>query len=129
MRSREAIDAAVRDARDAISEIVREVRASVAHRPPMRARGLGKESERSHREAARIAPARPQSLREALANRGLGTGAKGKKNQPAQRETSAAEPQTRRRSLCNRGPTASICAASAPTKPGRARSLPRPHRA
>jgi DNA mismatch repair protein MutS2 len=63
MRSREAIDAAVRDARDAISEIVREVRRERSPQAADAARvAAGQESEGSHRQAARAAGARPQSL-------------------------------------------------------------------
>jgi DNA mismatch repair protein MutS2 len=92
MRSREAIDAAVRDARDAISEIVREVR---RERSPQAADAARVALDKKVKEVTAKLPESPQldlnRLREALANRGLGTGAKGKKNQPAQRETSAAE--------------------------------------
>jgi DNA mismatch repair protein MutS2 len=92
MRSREAIDAAVRDARDAISEIVREVR---RERSPQAADAARVALEKKVKEVTAKLPESPQldlnRLREALANRGLGTGAKGKKNQPEQRETSAAE--------------------------------------
>ena len=91
MRSREAIDAAVRDARDAISEIVREVR---RERSPQAAEAARVALDKKAKEVTAKLPEPPQldlnRLREALANRGLGAGAKGKK--AAQREKSAVEP-------------------------------------
>jgi DNA mismatch repair protein MutS2 len=89
MRSREAIDAAVRDAREAISEIVREVR---RERSPQAAEAARVALDKKAKEVTAKLPEPPaldlNRLREALANRGLGTGDKGDKNkkrQPAQR--------------------------------------------
>jgi DNA mismatch repair protein MutS2 len=91
MRSREAIDAAVRDAREAISEIVREVR---RERSPQAAEAARVALDKKAKEVTAKLPEPPaldlQRLREALANRGLGTG--DKKRQPAQRAKSAEPP-------------------------------------
>jgi DNA mismatch repair protein MutS2 len=115
MRSREAIDAAVRDAREAISEIVREVR---RERSPQAADAARVALEKKAKEVTAKLPEPPaldlNRLREALANRGLGAGAKGdkgKKSQGAQHpqkhEPAAAEPtlvlQSRANSLDLRG--------------------------
>jgi DNA mismatch repair protein MutS2 len=94
LRSREAIDAAVRDAREAISEIVREVR---RERSPQSADAARILLDKKAKEVTAKLPEPPaldlNRLREALANRGLGTGDKGgKKRQPAQRAPSAEAP-------------------------------------
>ena len=77
MRSREAIDAAVRDAREAISEIVREVR---RERSPQAAEVARVALDKKAKEVTAKLPEPPaldlNRLREALANRGLGTGKK-----------------------------------------------------
>ena len=96
MRSREAIDAAVRDAREAISEIVREVR---RERSPQAADAARILLDKKAKEITAQLPEPPaldlNRLRAALANRGLGTGDKGDKNkkrQPAQRAPSVEAP-------------------------------------
>jgi DNA mismatch repair protein MutS2 len=93
MRSREAIDAAVRDAREAISEIVREVR---RERSPQAAEAARVLLDKKAKEVTAKLPEPPaldlNRLREALANRGLGSGDKNKKRQPAQRAKSAETP-------------------------------------
>jgi dsDNA-specific endonuclease/ATPase MutS2 len=117
LRSREAIDAAVRDAREAISEIVREVR---RERSPQAADAARLALDKKAKEVTAKLPESPaldlNRLREAMANRGFGTGAgargdKGKKSQGAQHtqkhEPAAAEPtlvlQSRANSLDLRG--------------------------
>jgi DNA mismatch repair protein MutS2 len=116
MRSREAIDAAVRDAREAISEIVREVR---RERSPQAAEAARVRLDKKAKEVTAQLPEPPaldlNRLREALANRGLGTGGKSDKNkkrQPAPQaksspETAAPEPvpmlQSRANTLDLRG--------------------------
>jgi DNA mismatch repair protein MutS2 len=81
MRSREAIDAAVREARNAISDIVKEVR---RERSPQAADAARLALEKKAKEVTAQLPEPPplnvNKLREALANRGFGGG---KKNQPA----------------------------------------------
>jgi DNA mismatch repair protein MutS2 len=93
MRSREAIDAAVRDAREAISEIVREVR---RERSPQAAEAARVALDKKAKEVTAKLPEPPaldlNRLREALANRGLGSGDKNKKRQPPQRAQSAESP-------------------------------------
>jgi DNA mismatch repair protein MutS2 len=93
VRSREAIDAAVRDAREAISEIVREVR---RERSPQAADAARVLLDKKAKEVTAKLPEPPaldlNRLREALANRGLGTGDKGDKKKPAQRAPSAEAP-------------------------------------
>ena len=95
MRSRETIDAAVRDAREAISEIVREVR---RERSPQAAEAARVLLDKKAKEVTAKLPEPPaldlNRLREALANRGLGSGDKNKKRQPAQRAKSAEAPAT-----------------------------------
>jgi DNA mismatch repair protein MutS2 len=92
MRSREAIDAAVRDAREAISEIVREVR---RERSPQAADAARVALDKKAKEVTAKLPEAPaldlNRLREALANRGFGkgdSGEKAKKQKPAQRAQS-----------------------------------------
>jgi DNA mismatch repair protein MutS2 len=85
MRSREAVDAAVRSARDAISEIMREVR---RERSPQAAEAARVALNRTAKEATAKLPEPPplnlEKLREALANRALGGADKGKKSPMAQ---------------------------------------------
>lgn len=73
LRSREAVDAAVRDAREAISDIVREVR---RRRSPEAAAEARRALEQKAAEATRELPERPaldlEKLRDALASRSLG---------------------------------------------------------
>ncbi len=92
MRSREAIDAAVRDARDAISDIVREVR---RERSPQAAQIARVALDKKAKEATAKLPEPPpldlHRLREALANRGLGAVDKNKRSRSAPREESTAE--------------------------------------
>ena len=77
MRSREAVDMAVREARNAISEIVREVR---RERSPQAAEAARVALDKKAKEVTAKLPEPPAldlaRLREALANRGLGTGDK-----------------------------------------------------
>jgi DNA mismatch repair protein MutS2 len=98
MRSREAIDAAVRDAREAISEIVREVR---RERSPQAAEAARVLLDKKAKEVTAKLPEPPgldlNRLREALANRGLGTGDKSDKNkkrQPAPQAKSVPAPES-----------------------------------
>jgi DNA mismatch repair protein MutS2 len=73
LRSREAVDAAVRDARAAISDIVRDVR---QRRTPEAAAEARRALEQKAAEATRDLPERPaldlERLRDALASRSLG---------------------------------------------------------
>lgn len=77
MRSREAVDMAVREARNAISEIVREVR---RERSPQAAEAARVALDKKVKEVTAKLPEPPAldlaRLREALANRGFGTGDK-----------------------------------------------------
>jgi len=81
MRSREAIDAAVRDARNAISDIVKQVR---RERNPQAAEAARVALDKKAKEVTAALPEPPplnvSKLREALANRGFGGE---KKNRPA----------------------------------------------
>jgi DNA mismatch repair protein MutS2 len=88
MRSREAIEAAVRDARDAISDIVREAK---RERTPQAAEAARTALAKKAKEATAKLPEPPpldlNRLREALANRALGVSDKGsKKGKPAVQE-------------------------------------------
>ena len=92
MRSREAIDAAVRDAREAISEIVREVR---RERSPQAADAARLALDKKAKEVTAKLPEAPaldlNRLRKALANRGFGKGDSGEKaktQKPVQRAQS-----------------------------------------
>jgi DNA mismatch repair protein MutS2 len=89
MRSREAIDAAVRDARDAISEIVREVRRERSPQAVDAARlALEKKAKEVTAQLPEPAPLDVNKLREALANRAFGGSGKAK-TQATQRPKSA----------------------------------------
>ena len=99
MRSREAIDAAVRDAREAISEIVREAR---RERSPQAAEVARAALAKKAREVTEKLPEPPPldlaKLRAALADRALGVG--GKPGRPGKREVVAApEPNRQAASL------------------------------
>jgi DNA mismatch repair protein MutS2 len=94
MRSREAIDKAVREARDAISEIVREAKRTRTAQAVEAARLA---LDRKAKEATAALPEAPgldvNKLREALANRALGVQSSGKKPKAA-----APAPQAQQRS-------------------------------
>lgn len=112
MRSREAIDAAVRDAREAISDIVREVR---RERSPQAVETARTALSQKQKEVAAKLPEPPPldlaRLREALASRALGVSDKkyqgSPKNKPAQpeppREEIAVVLQSRANTLDLRG--------------------------
>ena len=91
MRSREAIDGAVRSARDAISEIVRVAR---RERSPQAAEVARVLLAKTAKEATAKLPEPPPldlaKLREALAGRALGTGGKGRPR-PSPAQVDAAE--------------------------------------
>lgn len=90
MRSRATIDAAVREARDAISEIVREVR---RERSPQAAEAARAALDKKAREVAAQLPEPPplnvNRLREALANRGFGNAKRPPRVAPAQAQPEA----------------------------------------
>ncbi len=96
MRSREAIEAAVREAREAISEIVKEARRVRSPRAMEEARAA---LEKKAKEATALLPEPPPldlaKLRAALADRALGTGATSKKNRTSKRAEPAV-PEARR---------------------------------
>ncbi len=80
MRSREAIDAAVREARNAISDIVKEMRRERSPQAVEAARtALDKKAKEVTAQLPEPPPLNVSKLREALANRGFGSG---KKNPP-----------------------------------------------
>jgi DNA mismatch repair protein MutS2 len=109
IRSRQAIDAAVREARNAISDIVKEVR---RERSPQAAEAARTALDKTAKEVTAALPEPPplnvSKLREALANRGF---ASNKRNQPskpapAQNEAKAEVPvvlQSRANTLDLRG--------------------------
>lgn len=83
MRSREAIDKAVREARNEISDIVREVRRERTPQAAEAARAaLDKKAKEVTAELPEPPPLNVAKLREALANRNFGSG---KKDRPAPR--------------------------------------------
>jgi DNA mismatch repair protein MutS2 len=83
MRSREAIDAAVRDARNAISDIVKEVRRERSPQAAEAARvALNKKAKEVTAQLPEPPPLNVGKLREALANRGFGSGKKSPPRSP-----------------------------------------------
>lgn len=95
MRSRETIEAAVRDARDAISEIVREVKRERSPQAAEAARvALAKKAQEVTAKLPEPPPLDLNRLREALASRALGVSDKGnkKKGKPQSPEAARAEP-------------------------------------
>jgi len=88
LRSREAIDAAVRDARNAISDIVKEVR---RERSPQAAEAARVALDKKAKEVTAALPEPPPlnvaKLREALANRGFGSNKKAPPLKPAPVQT------------------------------------------
>jgi DNA mismatch repair protein MutS2 len=91
VRSRQAIDAAVREARNAISDIVKEVR---RERSPQAAEAARTALDKKAKEVTASLPEPPplnvSKLREALANRGFGSN---KRNQPSKPAPAPSEPK------------------------------------
>jgi DNA mismatch repair protein MutS2 len=93
MRSREAIDAAVREARNAISDIVKEVRRERSPQAADAARlALDKKAKEVTAALPEPAPLNVAKLREALANRGFGSN---KNSQPSKPARAAAPTETK----------------------------------
>lgn len=90
MRSRQAIDAAVREARNAISDIVKEVR---RERSPEAAAAARTALDKKAKEATAALPEPPplnvSKLREALANRGFGSNKRNLPSKPAPAQSEA----------------------------------------
>jgi DNA mismatch repair protein MutS2 len=106
VRSREAIDQAVREARNAISDIVREVR---RERSPRAAEAARVALDQKAKEATAALPEPPplnvSRLREALANRGFGGGKKARPEpeQPEAKNETPVALQSRANTLDLRG--------------------------
>jgi DNA mismatch repair protein MutS2 len=90
VRSRQAIDAAVREARNAISDIVKEVR---RERSPQAAEAARTALDKKAKEVTATLPEPPPlnvaKLREALANRGFGSDKRHQPSKPAPAQTEA----------------------------------------
>jgi DNA mismatch repair protein MutS2 len=110
VRSREAIDAAVREARDAIAEIVREAKRTRTAQAVEAARAaLERKAKETTAALPEAEPLDVTKLRQALANRALGVSATGKKASTSSAKASGARPaepvsmQTRANTLDLRG--------------------------
>lgn len=90
VRSRQAIDAAVREARNAISDIVKEVR---RERSPEAAAAARTALDKKAKEVTAALPEPPplnvSKLREALANRGFGSNKRSQPSKPAPAQSEA----------------------------------------